>query len=284
MNAARHSFTVGLKRGWRETVLSLRSPQDQGFYIVLGLLTVGYLYLRRDSEIEGVDLAFPILAMPGLLAGIIVFGLVAGPTYQLAMEREDGTLLRAKSTPHGIRGYVVGQVVLHSLSLLPTLLVVVVPSALMFGAGSQRGLAGWLMAAGVIVLGLMAVLPIGIIIGSLVPGVQKAGTWGFMPVMALSGISGIFFPITAMWGWVQAVAQFFPMYWIGLGLRASFLPDEAAVAELGESWRTWETVGVLGAWAVLGMVLTPIVLKRMAQRQSGAAVAEAREKAAQWVR
>ena len=33
---------------------------------------------------------------------------VTGPAYQLAMEREDGTLLRHKALPHGMQGYVTG--------------------------------------------------------------------------------------------------------------------------------------------------------------------------------
>lgn len=33
-------------------------------------------------------------------------------------------------------------------------------------------------------------------------------------------------------------------------------------AELGGSWRTAEMFAVLGAWAVLGLVLAPILLRR----------------------
>ena len=40
----------------------------------------------------------------------------------------------------------------------------------------------------------------------------------------------------------------------------------------------------LGAWAVLGAVLAPALLRRMANRQSGSQVAAAREAAAQWTR
>ena len=36
--------------------------------------------------------------------------------------------------------------------------------------------------------------------------------------------------------------------------------------------------GVLGVWAVVGLVLAPIVLRRMARRQTGSAIAAARDK------
>ena len=85
-------------------------------------------------------------------------------------------------------------------------------------------------------------------------------------------------------GWVQVVAQVFPMYWIGLGMRSAFLPDAAAAQEIGGSWRTAETVAVLGAWAVVGALVTPVLLRRMARRQTGSQVEAAREASMQWVR
>jgi len=67
-------------------------------------------------------------------------------------------------------------------------------------------------------------------------------------------------------------------------MRSAFLPDSAAAAELGGSWRTGTTVAVLVAWAVAGLLVTPAVLRRMARRQSGSQVQEAREAALQWVK
>jgi ABC-2 type transport system permease protein len=122
------------------------------------------------------------------------------------------------------------------------------------------------------------------IIGSLVPGVQKVGTWGMLPFIALTIISGIFFPIQALAGWVQVVAQIFPLYWLGLGMRSAFLPEAAAAIEIGGSWRTGWTVLVLSLWAAAGLVIAPRVLRRMARRQSGSQVEAAREQAMQWVR
>ena len=104
------------------------------------------------------------------------------------------------------------------------------------------GAAGWVTVGWVLVLGLLAAMPIGMVIGSLVPSTQKVGTWGMLPILVLAGISGIFFPIQQLWGWVQVVAQVFPMYWLGLGMRSAFLPDSAAALEISGSWRTLETV------------------------------------------
>ncbi len=73
----------------------------------------------------------------------------------------------------------------------------------------------------------------------------------------------------------------FPFYWLGLGMRSALLPDAAAAVELSGSWQHLETVAVLGAWAVVGLVLAPVVLRRMARRESGASVEAGRQQAAQ---
>ncbi len=284
MNPTRHAVRVGFGRGWTEFKQSLKSPQDQGFYLVVGVAILGYLFLRRNSEIEGTSLLLPSVAMPSILGALVAFGAFIGPAGTLAVEREDGTLLRAKAVPGGLVGYVSGQVYLQVLNILPMLLVILVPSFLLFDGLMHRGATGWLTMAWVLALGTLATLPIGMIIGSLMKGPQKLGTWGMLPVMVLVSTSGIFYPVQELWGWVQVAVQVFPMYWLGLGMRSAFLPESAAALELGESWRSVATAGVLGAWAVAGLLILPVVLRRMARRQSGSSVAAAKEAAGQWIR
>jgi ABC-2 type transport system permease protein len=233
--------------------------------------------VNRDAVVEGVPLTFPALALPGLLAALAVFGGVVGTAFALVIEKEDGTLLRAKAAPHGIVGYVTGQVVLQSLGALPMVVLVVVPSALLFDGVGFRGVGGWLAALAFLALGLLVALPIGMVIGALARRPNQVMTWGLLPVLLLGGISGVVVPIQALWGWVQGVAQVFPMYWLGAGLRWSLLPDEAAAFEIGGRWRVVEAVAVLGAWAVVGLVVAPFVLRRMVRRESGSAVRDRME-------
>lgn len=284
MSSTTHAISSGFNRGWTEFKLSLQSPQDQGFYLFTSALVLVYLWFNRNTDVEGTDLSYPTVVLPSMLGALLVFSLIIGPAYALAMEKEDGTLLRAKAVPHGVAGHVTGHVVLNILSVLPSFLVILIPGALLFDGLMQNGLEGWVTVAWVTLLGLWATLPIGIVIGSLAPGVQKVGTWGMLPVLVLIGISGIFVPIQNLWGWVQVVAQIFPMYWVGLGMRSAFLPEEAAALEIGGSWRTLQTVAVLAAWAIAGSLIAPVVVRRMARRQSGSQVEAAREQALQWVR
>lgn len=135
---------------------------------------------------------------------------------------------------------------------------------------------------GIVALGMLATLPVGAVLGSVFGDARAQGLIQ-LPVLALIGISGIFYPITALPEWLQWTAQVFPLYWLGLGMRAAMLPDAAVAVEIGDSWRQAETVGVLGAWAVLGLAVAPVVLRRMARRESGSKVAARRERALQRV-
>jgi ABC-2 type transport system permease protein len=49
--------------------------------------------------------------------------------------------------------------------------------------------------------------------------------------------------------------------------------------EIGHSWRHLATAGVLGAWAIAGLVLAPVLLRRAARRVTGSSVAARRERA-----
>ena len=83
----------GLLRGWTEFKLSVRSPQDQGYYLFTALAVLFYLILRRNTEVEGTDLLLPSVALASILGALVGFGVVIGPAYTLAMEREDGRLM-----------------------------------------------------------------------------------------------------------------------------------------------------------------------------------------------
>jgi len=85
--------------------------------------------------------------------------------------------------------------------------------------------------------------------------------------------------ITHLAGWLQAIGQVFPMYWLGLGMRAALLPSGLASVETGGSWRLPYMFTALALWAVLGLAAAPPVLRRMARRESGSRVAAWRERA-----
>lgn len=267
---------AGLRRGWLETKYSLTEVGDIFWMLLFPLsFTVTLLFMRGDT-VPGTDLALGAMVLPSLIGMSIAFGGLAGPAMQLTTDREDGTLLRAKATPDGMLGYLIGKIWFFGLTTLASMVLLAIPAATVIGDLRIDGRTALLLPV-IFVVGMVATVPIGSALGSLF----KSSAQSMLVMLAsflLIAISGIFYPITALPTWLQWVGQVFPFYWLGLGTRSAMLPAEAEASEIGESWRTVEMFGVLGAWAVVGLVLAPIVLRRMARRQTGSAVAAARDK------
>lgn len=273
---------LGLRRGWIEMVQSLTTRADQVWLVLINGIFIAVLFFQRNATIPGTDISLALATLPSLIGMNILVGGWMGTAMQLSVEREDGTLLRAKSTPDGMVGYLVARITLAALNTGLGIVVFLAAGFVILDGLGAVGISGWLQLLAIFVLGLLATLPWGAIIGSLVKSSQSGFGLSFLPVSAMIAISGIFYPISGLPDWLHPVAQIFPVYWLGLGTRAALSPDAAAAAEIGESWRHVETFGVLGLWAVVGLALAPRILRRMAQRESGSVVEARREHAMQY--
>lgn len=272
--------TTALRAGWTRGLIELRQSftgAELLGHLLWPAVTLGAVYRYRDRDIGAGDLRLGTLMLPGVLGMFVALGVLLVVQY-LTAEREDGTLLRAKATPHGIPGYLIGKLVTVSGTLLAYVAILLGPGTLIVDGLDTGGADTWLTLAWVLLLGLVATQTVGAVLGSMISTPRGAGYMS-VPVIGLIAISGIFYPITALPGWLQWTAQVFPLYWLGLGMRSALLPDAAAAVEVGASWRHLETAGVLGAWAVAGLIVAPAVLRRTARRESGARMAERRERA-----
>jgi ABC-2 type transport system permease protein len=282
VNSRVNAVRAGLCRGWIEFKQTFTNGQDISNYLIFPIISLIVMILMRNSDAPGTTYSLALLTLPSVLGMSVVFSGLMGAAATLVVGREDGTLLRAKALPHGIIGYLVGVVVYLAGVTLVSVAVLFVPGLLIFDGLDINNAAAWIGLVGIIVIGFVATLPIGAIIGSLGNNPANMGLL-FLPIMAMVGVSGIFYPITSLPGWLQIIGQLLPMYWVGLGMRSVLLPDAMASVEIGESWRTLEMVGMLGLWAVIGFVLAPVVMRRMARRESGSNLAERRQRIMQRV-
>ncbi|MCW5954446.1 MAG: ABC transporter permease, partial [Propionibacteriaceae bacterium] len=200
-----------------------------------------------------------------------------GVASELMMEREDGTLLRMKAVPHGLQGFLAGKILTHLLLNLVSAALIVIPAVIVLPDVAPADPANWLGLLAVFVVAVIVTIPLGALLGAGLRGYGQLGIAMF-GVYGLAGISGIFYPLAALPAWLQVIGQVFPMYWLGLGFRHAMLSAEAALLELGGTWRTLEMVVVLGAWLVVGIVGAPIALRRMIRGVSGSKVAESRDR------
>ncbi|MCT9139248.1 ABC transporter permease [Streptomyces violarus] len=282
MSPVWYAARAGLRRGWTELRQTFTTGQDVFGYVLWTIMLMVPLFLLKDDPLKGAGISTGAFMLPSLLGMTLAFTGMMTTAQLLATEREDGTLLRAKAVPHGMVGHLVGKIIMVSGTALASMALPFAVGMLLVDGVAQQGGGALLTLVWAIPLGLLATLPIGAVIGSLVSSPRTIGLL-MLPVMGLVVISGIYFPLSELPEWLQTVGQIFPVYWLGLGLRSALLPADAVAVEIGTSWRHLETAGVLGAWAVAGLLLAPSVLRRMARRESGAAMAERHRKAMQRV-
>lgn len=108
MNPTVIAARAGLTRGWIEFRQSLTNYNDLAGYILPNAIFVAVMYFQRHATIPGMPVSLGARTLPSVLGMSVGFGLIL-LAQQLAVEREDGTLLRAKATPNGMLGYQIGR-------------------------------------------------------------------------------------------------------------------------------------------------------------------------------
>ena len=278
MNAQGAAVRAGLRRGWIELRQTFTTPSDLVTTLVFMASFLVVMLWVRTTTVPGTRFSLGTATLASVLGMTVGFNGLATLGGLLTVEREDGTLLRAKAIPNGMTGYLVGKVVTVSGTILISVAATLISGMFLFSGLAVGNAAAWLTLVWVLLLGLVATLPIGAVLGSLFPSARSAGLLT-LAIGGLVAISGIFYPITHLPQWLQWIGQVFPLYWLGLGMRSALLPASLAAVEIGHSWRHLATFGVLSAWAVVGLLVAPVLLRRMARHESGSAVAARREKA-----
>jgi ABC-2 type transport system permease protein len=268
---------TGFSRGLIELKQTLTTFTDLWTYLFPAVLLLGTIFFMGDAHVPGTNFSLGARTLPSSFGMGLAFAGLVTVAQLLVVDREDGTLLRAKATPNGMAGYLVGKIVLVGGMTLIGFLIQLIPGLFLVD-GLHVGAAGWLTLIWLVPLAFVATMPLGAVLGSIFDNPRNMALI-LLPMVGLVAVSGVFYPITSLPGWLQGVAQVFPIYWLGLGMRSVFLPDSLAAVELHHSWMHLATFGVLAAWAVVGLFLAPIVLRRMARRESGSAVAARRERA-----
>lgn len=260
----------GLRRGAVETRIMLTTPGD--LVMALGSLAimVSVLTIAGNGTFEGSELNLGSMNFPSVLGATLVTGTVPMIAGKLAWSKASGELLRAKAIPRGLGSFLVGHTISVSVFALFTVVGMLLAGLLFFdGLVFSLGRLGIL--AGVTAISLICLIPLGAVLGSLLSNPRHVGIVQ-LPLTVLIGISGIFYPLAAYPAWLQSFAEVFPVYWIGLGMRAAMLPEGMAAVELGGQWRLGQAFAVLAVWAAVTLLLAVPLLKRMARKESGAAL------------
>src|SRR5215469_3064136 len=127
------------------------------------VVTLAAIYFLRDRSVGAGGFTLGAFILPGVLGMFVALGMFLALQY-LSADREDGTLLRAKATPNGIRGYLIGKIVTVSGTIVAYLAILLVPGLVIVHGLNIGSLHGWLTLAWVLALGFVATQPIGAIL------------------------------------------------------------------------------------------------------------------------
>ncbi|RDD84370.1 ABC transporter permease [Streptomyces parvulus] len=275
-----NSWRAGLQRGGIELRHLVHSGKEISGHltnVVVALVVVGFI----SDDVPGTRTPMAHLVLAGFAAYLLFqIGLMNLPQI-LVTEREEGALLRLRTTPGGIPAYLIAKILQVVVVAIATLALLLAAGAVLVDGPLPKGPGDWLTLLWVTTLGLLAVVPLGAAIGAVLPNPREALALIMLPVMALLFTSGVVYPITSLPAVVQQVVALFPLKWMAQGQRSALLPDSARTAEVAGSWELPMVALVLAAWAVLGFLLAVPLLRRAARRESGSRLSAGIRKAQQ---
>ncbi|MCX6094059.1 MAG: ABC transporter permease [Candidatus Bipolaricaulota bacterium] len=235
------------KLAWSEFRLTLRDPMTAFWSLAFPALWFLLMVVVIGMPIPGFDYhgqGFASLVFPASISLVILSTSFIGVPIALTTYREAGVLRRLRVTPVKVTTLVAA----YSLSQLAfTVVGVAVVTILAMGFFEVRILGSALAFVGVLFCAMVTFLALGSAIGSVARTTRTANIiiWSaFTPMLMLSEL---FMPLSLLPRWLQPIAKALPLTPVNTLLR-----DIVFGVALGDLWR----FGVLGAWAVVSLVLT----------------------------
>jgi ABC-2 type transport system permease protein len=245
------TLRIGLARGATELREFFRQKENLIFTVSLPallMLLLGTVYVKEPAAAQ-------MFAASMVGAGIISTAFV-GLGMSVVADREDGTLKRLRGTPMPFTSYFIGKIVLVFVSSLAEAVLLIAVAVLRFDVELPTSAAKWLTFGWVFVLGVVSCSLIGVALSSIARSTRSAAGVLNLPYIVLQFLSGVFIMQSALPESLRTVGSFFPLKWVCQGFRSVFaLDDGYAVMEAAGSWELGRTALVLGAWAVVGLVL-----------------------------
>ena len=256
-------IALALRQGEIEFKQFLRTREAFVFTLLFPTMILLIFGAIFQGEINGVSFK------QYFAAGMIASGLLSSGFQNLAItipiERDRGVLKRFRSTPMPKWVFFAGKIIQVALiGLLETALLLFVGS--FYGLRMPDTVEKWLTFGWVWFLGLTACTLLGIAFTA-AARTGRSGPAVVTPIaLILQFISGVYFPFFQLPGWMQQIASLFPLKWMCQGMRSVFLPDSFADSEATHSWELGRIAIVLGAWCVIGLVLSLVFFRWTTKR------------------
>lgn len=184
-------------------------------------------YRFKGERVEDESLKTIQFVTPGLLGWAIAMSAAFGAAATLQGWRQSKLLRRLQLSPVPARTIVAARV-------LVTVVIALVQTAIFLGLGTLAfGLVltgSWWMAVPLVLCGTLAFMGIGLLAGALAKTTEGAVNMANFIVLPMAFLSGSFFPLDAMPGWLRAVSQVFPLRHLNEGMLDVMVRGEGPAA------------------------------------------------------
>lgn len=260
------TLTVGAARARVELLQFFRERDAVVFNLLFPVIMLVVFGSVFDRDLPG-GVPFTQYFVAGIAAAGVLLTSFQAMAIELTIERDNGTLKRLRTTPMPPVAFFLGKIgqVLVTTALQLVLLLTV--AVAFFDVTLPSGADLWWRFTWIVVLGTAAGTVLGIAFSSVPPDARSASAVVTPPMIVLQFVSGVYFVVSDLPGWMLDVASLFPLKWMAQGMRSVFLDDTGWLqVEPSGSWQTTETAVVLVVWLVAGLVLARLTFRWLPRR------------------
>ncbi|MFC3494847.1 ABC transporter permease [Glycomyces rhizosphaerae] len=178
---------------------------------------------------------------PGILAWGVAIAGVFGAAGTIVDWKRDKLLRRLRLTPASVRTFLGAKVSVNLVVAVGQTAVFLAVAALAFGL--QLSAWTW-FAVPLVLLGTLAFLAIGVVIGGIAQTSPAAAGLSNLVTMPMAFVSGAFYPLALSPEWVQAISYLSPMRYLNEALQSVVVYGEPPSAVLPQ-------IGFLAAFAAI---------------------------------
>ncbi|MBB5937929.1 ABC transporter permease [Streptomyces zagrosensis] len=209
------------------------------FLVVFGLIF-------RGQDVEETGRPYIGYIAPGVLSWGVGNAAVFGVAFTLMQWRADDLLRLIRMTPVRLSSVIGSRYVIALvIGVVQSVLFIVVALLPLFGLELD---ATWPLAVPVLVLGITAFVVIGAVVGTFADTPEAVAAIANFLMVPMAFLSGSFFPLDAMPGWMQSISWVLPLRYLNDGISGA-LSGSASAGEL-----TVDCAGLIGFTLIFGAI------------------------------
>ncbi len=177
--------------------------------------TVKPFTVNKEGIVPGKPNYFQFMA-PGIMAMVVMMAVMMGLAGSIARERELGTLDGILAAPISRLSIILGKTFSQTVRGMVQGFIVLILAILLFGVVVHGSIPLMML---VLILGIFSFIGLGVLISAISTEQETAMTIMMTLQFPMIFLSGAFFPIQQMPGWLQSVSQVIPLTYAIQALR-----------------------------------------------------------------